>query len=149
MKATRFVLLAALCCILAGSSFAQHRNSQGFELGLRFGDTQGGNAAIDAMIPIWGSRVHADATFWDKGVILAALYDWKFPIGQGFVFYPGVGASLATGGELNLAAVGEAGVEYAFDIPLTVGLDWRPAIGIINSNGFLAGGFGLNVRYRF
>jgi hypothetical protein len=149
MNVTRICILLALTGLLSLPSFAQRHSSQGFELGVRLGDTHGGNVTIDAVMPFLGSRLHADATFWDNGIVLAGLYDWKFPIADGFIFYPGVGASLATGGEFNLAAVGEVGAEYAFDIPLTIGLDWRPAIGLINSDGLHAGGFGLNVRYRF
>ncbi|MDD2964744.1 MAG: hypothetical protein PHQ65_03990 [Bacteroidales bacterium] len=144
---------ALLLTVLIGLSTvvtAQKRHySNGYELGIRLGDTHGSSASIDAMIPFGGSRIHADASFWDNGVTLAALYNWQFPIGNNFWFYPGAGGVINTFGEFNLGVAGEVGAEYKFDIPLTIGIDWRPVIGLINSNGFHGDGFGLNVRYRF
>lgn len=128
---------------------AQKRYSNGYELGIRLGDTHGSSATIDAMLPFGSNRIHADASFWDDGLTLAALYNWQFPIADNFWFYPGVGGIMNTFGDFNLGVAGEVGAEYKFDIPLSIGIDWRPVIGIINTDGFHGDSFGLNVRYRF
>ena len=39
-------------------------------------------------------------------------------------------------------------MEYTFDFPLQISLDWRPAYSI-SGGGFYGVGFGLGVRYRF
>ncbi len=72
--------------------------------------------------------------------------------GDGFGFYAGPGATVGLGvGEtnyLNLAVTGMVGIEYNFDFPLQLSLDFRQHIGI--GNGFWCpSSVGLGVRYRF
>ena len=128
---------------------AQRKLPGGFELGLRLGDTYGGDAALDAVLPFYGDRLHGNLSINHNNLIFAGLYDWLFPVGSGFIFYPGAGGILSIGDEISVGVAGEVGFEYRFNIPLSMGLDWRPVIGIINANGFNADGFGLNIRYRF
>ncbi|HAL65319.1 MAG TPA: outer membrane insertion C- signal [Bacteroidales bacterium] len=125
------------------------KNYGRYELGLRLGDTYGGSAAVDAMFPLAGNRLHANLSFHHDGLILAGLYDWGFPIAPNFIFYPGVGGIVFIGDDFQLGVAGELGFEYAFNIPLSIGLDWRPVITIIDDGGFSGDGFGLNIRYRF
>nr|MBP9588273.1 hypothetical protein [Bacteroidales bacterium] len=88
-------LFCVILIIAAGFMHAEllqaQRNYGSYELGLRLGDTYGGSAAVDAMLPLAGNRLHADLSFHHDGLILAGLYDWGFPIAPGFIFYPGVG----------------------------------------------------------
>ncbi len=146
-------LFCVILIIAAGFMHAEllqaQRNYGSYELGLRLGDTYGGSAAVDAMLPLAGNRLHADLSFHHDGLILAGLYDWGFPIAPGFIFYPGVGGIVYIGDVFRLGVTGELGLEYAFDIPLSIGLDWRPIITIIDEGGFSGDGFGLNIRYRF
>jgi hypothetical protein len=45
---------------------------------------------------------------------------------------------------------GELGLEYRFrEVPIAMGLDWRPTFYIVENTSFDAGGFGLNIRYIF
>ena len=52
-------------------------------------------------------------------------------------------------------AAGHIGIEYDFWFPFQLSLDWRPSIGIANTNGIefnhrgLWGGIQLGVRYKF
>ena len=147
-KTLHILLTLTLTLLFSLQMHAQSRYS-GYELGLRFGDTYGGEAALDAMIPFYGNRIHANLSFHHNGIIAAGLYNWRFPIGNGFTFYPGAGGVVSVGETLLLGVAGEIGAEYSFDIPLTIGLDWRPVLGILNTSGFGADGFGLNIRYRF
>ena len=65
-------------------------------------------------------------------------------------YYAGVGLTTLFASEFKLGVMGELGVEYGFPrTPLTVGIDYRPAIMIIEKMDFIYGNFGLNVRYRF
>ncbi len=137
-----------LLMVLSFQGQAQ-KQYRGYELGLRFGETFGGRGALDAMIPFYGNRIHANLSFYKEGVIVAGLYNWGFPIGEGFVFYPGAGGVMSLGEKVYLGVAGELGFEYAFDIPLSIGMDWRPVVGVLTASGFIADGFGLNVRYRF
>jgi len=75
--------------------------------------------------------------------------------GNGFGFYAGPGATVGLGlGEANyftLAAAGMVGIEYNFDIPLQLSLDFRQHLGLgFNGHGFWApSSIGLGIRYRF
>ena len=64
-------------------------------------------------------------------------------------WYAGVGPYAVFGDPFTLGVVGEVGLEYRFDAPISVSADWRPAFSIIENTDFHAGGFGLNVRYIF
>ena len=99
------------------------------------------------------------------GIDAAATYDWIFPITSwkeagSWNWYAGVGAGVGYSWWSNYVHVGVAGrigVEYNFDFPLNLSLDWRPVIGPsfgsgyvgFNSGGLYSGAIALGVRYRF
>ena len=75
--------------------------------------------------------------------------------GNGFGFYagPGAGVGLALG-EVNYLAIsagGMVGIEYNFNFPLQISLDFRQHIGIgFSGNGIWApSSIGLGLRYQF
>ena len=137
----------ALIAGTAGESNAQSN----WEAGIRFGD----EFAIDATIPLSAKpRLHAAAYFGghasDFG--LAAYFDWMFGLNDGptgLKFYPGVGPELYFGNDFNIGVAGDFGVEYSFDFPLTIGLDWRPGVMFTNDIGFHSGNWGFIARFRF
>lgn len=130
--------------------FAYHLSAQ--EIGVRFGDMYGNNIALDATVPIKNKRIHATVSFGNN-VGIDAIYD--FAVASMFRspdlrYYAGVGLTTLFASEFKLGVMGELGVEYGFPrTPLTVGLDYRPAIMVIEKMDFIYGNFGLNVRYRF
>ncbi len=102
----------------------------------------------------------------------AATYDWIFPISAwkeagAWNWYAGVGAGAGVGidavsdykniGNLNVGVAGRIGVEYIFDFPLGLSIDYRPVIGpYFDFNGdnkgvgFYGGGMNsaaISVRY--
>ncbi len=123
------------------------------ELGIRFGGTNShGGAAIDAVFGVGQfSRIHADLGIYKGGVGIDAVWDFLYkPLGnEAFNWYLGVGPSTYIGDDFELGVSGEIGLEYRFNIPLALGLDWRPTFWIIDETKFGAGSFGLNVRYVF
>ena len=139
-------LLLAVLVVIGLSQFV---NAQ--EVGIRFGDAFGGHYAVDAVFGLGEfSRIHADVSFGNDGVGVEALWDLLYrPLGDGFNWYVGVGPSAYLGDPFALAASGEIGIEYHFDFPLAVGVDWRPSFIIIEKTDFEAGWFGLNIRYVF
>ena len=130
--------------------FAYHVSAQ--EIGVRFGDMYGNNIALDATIPIKNKRIHATVSFGGN-VGVDAIYD--FAVASMFRspdlrYYAGVGLTTLFASEFKLGVMGEVGIEYGFPrTPLTIGLDYRPAIMVIENMDFIYGNFGLNVRYRF
>jgi len=91
---------------------------------------------------------------------LTGLYQWVWNIDGGFNWYAGVGGGLGSYsnkdgyyhdsngsfGTLN----GDLGIEYDFDIPLQISLDWRPGIyfGNYYNEGYNSN-LALGLRYRF
>ena len=66
---------------------------------------------------------------------------------------PGAGVGLAVG-EVNyfaLSAAGMVGIEYNFNIPLQISLDFRQHVGIgFKGNGlYTPSSIGLGIRYKF
>jgi hypothetical protein len=128
-------------------------NSNAQELGVRFGNVTGGDYAIDAVFSTAQfSRIHANLSFSSEVVGIDVLWDFIYrPIGDEAInWYVGAGPFLGLGDDFSLGAVGEIGLEYRFvEIPLAIGLDWRPAFRIIDETDFSPDGFGFNIRYVF
>ena len=123
------------------------------EVGIRFGDAMGNKSSV-AIDGIFGlgkySRIHADVSF-GSGVAMEALWDFLYrPIEKSPInWYVGVGPSLYLSSPFALGAAGEVGVEYRFDdIPMAIGLDYRPTFVLIEKTAFV-NSFGFNVRYVF
>lgn len=122
------------------------------EVGLRFGDMDGNNIAIDAVIPIEQRRIHTSVSFGDN-VGLDVLYDFVVaPVfkNTGFNYYAGIGLTSLFASEFKLGVMGELGFEYRFrSVPLVAGLDYRPAVIVVEKMDFVYANFGFNFRYRF
>lgn len=122
------------------------------EVGIRFGNMIGNNVALDGVFALGQfSRIHADLSFGGNGVGIDALWNPIYqPISTSdFNYYIGFGPSLYLGSVFGLGVAGEIGAEYAFEeVPITVGLDWRPNFYLIEYTNFYANQFGLNIRYR-
>lgn len=95
----------------------------------------------------------------DNALKLAGLYQWVWNIDGGFNWYAGVGGGFGSynsdyngvndNGVFAFAA-GDVGIEYNFDFPLQLSLDFRPELG---GNGYYENSYSsdiaLGVRYRF
>lgn len=145
MKTIR--ILAILTMLTIGS----FTGLQAQEVGIRFGDFYGNNVAIDGVFALGEfSRIHADVSFGGNGLGIDALWN---PIyddipDTDLQWYAGFGPALYLGDNFRFGAAGEVGAEYAFsDVPITIGLDFRPYLFLVEQTEFRAG-FGLNVRWR-
>lgn len=144
MKSIKKLLAVfAIVAITTLSSNAQ-------EIGLRFGDVSGGTVAIDGIFATGQfSRLHADVSFGD-GLGIDLLWDFVYRplVGEAFNWYAGVGPYLRIADPFWFGAVGEIGLEYQFaTLPLSLSIDYRPALSIIEQTDLHWGGFGLNFRY--
>jgi hypothetical protein len=143
-KGTRVILIFAALFFGAITTQAQ-------ELGLRFGQINGNDVALDAIFSTGEfSRVHGNLSFGQNGLGLDALWN---PIyddipDTDFKWYAGFGPSVYLSDNFRLGAAGEVGVEYAFpEVPITLGLDFRPYLFLVEVTEFRAG-FGFNARWR-
>ena len=143
-KGTQVILFFAALFFGAITTHAQ-------ELGLRFGHINGNDVALDGIFSTGEfSRVHGNLSFGQNGLGLDALWN---PIyddipDTDFKWYAGFGPSVYLSDNFRLGAAGEVGVEYAFpEVPITLGLDFRPYLFLVEVTEFKAG-FGFNARWR-
>ncbi|PZD76467.1 hypothetical protein [Mesonia sp. K7] len=135
-------------------------------LGLRIGGGNGYGAEVSYQRGLGdNNRLELDLGWRNDrnfdAVKLAALYQWVWNIEGGFNWYLGVGGGIGSvedkrndfdhdDGAFAFVA-GNIGIEYNFDIPLLISLDFRPEIGF--SDYDVIDDFGpdiaLGVRYQF
>ena len=141
-------------------------------LGLRLGDSDGFGAEISYQRLIQRyKRVEIDLGWRDSrefdAIKIAGLYQWVYNIDGNFNWYWGVGGGLGSvdfdpipgeggaetpDGGLFIFVAGDIGVEYDFDIPLLLSLDFRPEIGLIGYDNFTDNfdfDIALGIRYQF
>jgi hypothetical protein len=147
-KMKKIKILAVLIVLILGSFTALRAQ----EIGLRFGDFYGNNVAIDGVFALGDfSRIHADVSFGGNGLGIDALWN---PIysdipDTDLKWYAGFGPSIYLSENFRFGAAAEIGTEYAFsEVPITIGLDFRPYLFLVEITEFRAG-FGLNARWRF
>lgn len=139
-------------------------------LGLRLGDSDGFGAEISYQRLLSGNnRLELDLGIRSgnnyDGFKLAGIYQWVWNIDGGFNWYAGPGAGIASysydyrdnGNRIDdnqtfLFIGGDIGIEYNFDIPLLISLDFRPEFGFGNdryNNDDLDFDIALGIRYQF
>lgn len=140
-------------------------------IGLRLGDSGGFGAEVSYQRAIGGdnNRLELDLGIRNSnkynGFKLAGIYQWVWNIDGGFNWYAGPAAGLASykydykddnikyyETQTYLFVGGDIGIEYVFDIPLMLSLDFRPEFGLGNDrfdNNDLDFDIALGIRYRF
>ena len=133
-------------------------------IGIRTGDNDGFGYAISYQRKIKDiNRFEVDLGFRDNKNFdawkLTGLYHWVWNIDGGFNWYAGFGAGIGTYNNkfnndddgLFVNADGNIGIEYNFEIPLLISIDFRPEFGIINDFGDndLDLDIALGIRYQF
>ncbi len=134
-------------------------------IGLRLGDSDGFGAEISYQRAIGdNNRLEfglgwRDSSNYDA-IRAIGLYQWVWNLDGNFNWYAGVGGGIASfsiddvpmGGddsETSLLVAGDIGIEYDFDIPLLISLDFRPEIGFGDINNDLDFDIALGLRYQF
>lgn len=137
-------------------------------LGLRLGDSDGFGAEISYQKSIGRyNRAEFNLGWRDSRQFdafkLSGVYQWVHQLDGNFNWYYGVGGGLGSvefepipNGDDNdglfVFAAGDIGVEYNFDIPLLLSLDFRPEIGLLGYDGFdndFDFDIALGIRYQF
>ncbi len=167
LKAFTFLTLFSILSVNA-QDISEHA------LGLRLGDSDGFGAEISYQKSIGRyNRAEINLGWRDSrnfdAFKLAGLYQWVHSIDGNFNWYYGVGGGLGsvdfepipgTGGTgsvtpdggLFVFGAGNIGVEYNFDIPLLLSLDFRPEIGLLGYDNFSDSfdfDIALGIRYQF
>ncbi len=105
------------------------------------------------------NRVELDLGWAAHSLGVTGIYQWvqSFPGADGLNWYagPGIGIGLYSGEKstsINAGIVGQIGLEYNFDFPLQVSLDYRPGFYFVaGDNTFSPSyvGVALGLRYKF
>nr|WP_322624755.1 hypothetical protein [uncultured Flavobacterium sp.] len=163
------VFLSAI--MLLGLAYSAQAQSGGRNaLGLRLGDNDGFGAEVSYQRDLSSNnRLELDLGWrnsndWDA-FKLTGLYQWTWNIEGGFDWYAGVGGGVGSwsydynGPGPNrykddgtfIFVAGDIGIEYNFDIPLQLALDFRPEIYF--NDDYRGDNFGpdiaLSIRYKF
>ena len=160
----KIILVASL--LIGFSVGAQSQTISKNALGLRLGDNDGFGGEISYQRKLTkNNRLEFDLGWRNSNNVdaikLVGLYQWIWNIEGGLNWYAGVGGGVGNwsfdtnsnsdNGTFALVA-GDLGIEYDFDFPLQISLDFRPEI-YFNSDAFRDNNFGpdlaLGVRYRF
>ena len=132
-------------------------------LGLRLGDNDGFGGELSYQARLSSTnRLELDLG-WRNGnsysaFKLTGLYQWVFPLDGDFNWYVGAGGGISSfSGKDNFKGnnstaffvAGDIGIEYNFDIPLQLSLDFRPEIGNNDYTDNTVFDIALGIRYRF
>ena len=134
-------------------------------IGLRLGDSDGMGAEVSYQRAL-GENNRLELDFgWRNGndydgFKLTALYQWVYKLDGNFNWYVGAGGGLgsydfdnaANDSDTFIYAAGDIGIEYSFDIPLLLSLDFRPELGFGNdtlNNNDLDFDIAFSIRYQF
>jgi len=157
--------------LIVGVTFAsQAQTISKHAIGLRLGGGNGYGAEISYQHALGdNNRLELDLGWRnDKNFDafkLAALYQWVCNIEGGFNWYAGIGGGVGSIKDNRIFdnnnnnkdgafvfAAGDIGIEYNFDIPLLISLDFRPEIGFYGDeyplNSF-SPDIALGIRYQF
>lgn len=78
-----------------------------------------------------------------------ALYEWVWKLDGNLNWYAGFGGGIVSANETGVYAAGIIGIEYNFDIPLLLSIDYRPEAGISGGLEGVNSDVALSVRYQF
>ncbi len=134
---------AAILC------FAAVASAQPKAIGIRITD----GAEISYQHEIGSTFVEGDFGWSHTGVYLTGIYDFVLASIDALSIYAGPGVSIGDydydfESGFEIAAVGQGGVEYNFNFPLNLSIDWRPMINFVHDHIDWSG-IALGVRYRF
>lgn len=166
----KLVLLAAFTF---GAVFLSETNAQQISdnaIGLRIGDGGGFGAEVSYQRALGdNNRLELDLGWRNSNdydaVKLVGLYQWVWNIEGGFNWYVGAGGGIGSYDDkyyknrddddiddgLFALLAGDIGIEYNFDFPLLLSLDFRPEIGFsrYDRGDDLTPDIALGIRYQF
>jgi hypothetical protein len=162
------ILISFLLVIAMGFTVNAQEISKN-ALGLRLGDNDGFGGEISYQARLSSShRLELDLGWRDgknyDGFKITGLHQWVMPIENRFNWYVGLGGGVGSydfkddnnnndnNKDTFVFIAGDIGIEYNFNVPLLISLDFRPELGFGDSN-FNNDGLDLDIalglRYQF
>ena len=121
-------------------------------IGLRFGGGNGSGGEISYQKPLGSNnRLEINLGLANEFTNFKAtgLYQWVWNLEDKFNWYTGFGGGLVSAGGTGIYAAGVIGIEYDFDAPVLLSLDYRPEVGVAGGLDGLSSNISLSVRYQF
>lgn len=158
-----------ICLFIITLAFTQNIQSQNIAknaIGLRFGDSDGFGTEVSYQRGLGdNNRLEIDLGWRSNDNFnayrLTGLYHWVWVLDGNFNWYAGAGAGVAQlnfednfpgfndDAETYFYGAGNIGIEYNFNIPLLLSLDFRPEFGFGDFNDDLDLDIALGIRYQF
>ena len=139
--------------LLIGSAFSLcAQDISDNTIGLRFGGGNGVGGEISYQKSLGDSnRLEIDLGLANEFTNFKAtgLYQWVWNLENQFNWYAGVGGGLVSADGTGIYGAGVVGIEYNFDAPILLSIDYRPEIGIAGGLDGLNSDIALAVRYQF
>ena len=158
-------LIVSVLTIVGFTMSMQAQQISDNAIGLRLGDSDGFGAEISYQRAIGENNRLEFGLGWRDGnnysaIRAVGLYQWVWTLDGNFNWYAGVGGGFASYSidglppgaddtDTALLAAGDIGIEYNFDIPLLISLDFRPEIGFGDFNDDIDFDIALGLRYQF
>ena len=156
----KIILLLTVCASFTFAANAQEIADNA--IGLRLGDSDGFGAEISYQRALGdNNRLEVDLGWRSgndyNGFKLTGLYQWVWELDGNFNWYAGAGGGLGSysfddddfDDETFVFVAGDIGIEYNFDIPLILSLDFRPELGFGDFRDDLDFDIALGIRYQF
>ncbi|WP_111682547.1 hypothetical protein [Winogradskyella tangerina] len=148
--------------IFTGLLFVNAQEISDNAIGLRIGDDDGFGTEISYQRAL-GDNNRLEANLgWRSGdgfdgFKITGLYQWVWELDGNFNWYAGAGGGLgsysfdndAIDSDTFFFLAGDIGIEYNFNIPLLLSLDFRPELGFGDFRDDLGFDIALGVRYQF
>ena len=121
-------------------------------IGLRFGGGNGVGGEITYQKALGeNNRLEIDLGLANEFTNFKAtgLYQWVWNLEDKFNWYAGVGGGIVSANGTGIYGSGVVGIEYNFDAPVLLSIDYRPEVGISGGLTGLNSDVALSVRYQF
>jgi len=121
-------------------------------VGLRFGGGNGAGGEISYQKVLGANnRLEIDLGLANEFTNFKAtgLYQWVWNLEEQFNWYAGVGGGIVSANGIGIYGAGVVGIEYNFDVPVLLSIDYRPEVGIAGGLDGLNSDVALSVRYQF
>lgn len=158
-------LILTTIAIFTGLVFLNAQEIADNAIGLRLGDSDGFGTEVSYQRALGdNNRLEVDLGWRSgksyDGFKLTGLYQWVWELDGSFNWYAGAGGGIGSysfdnvpngfdDSETFVFVAGDVGIEYSFDIPLLLSLDFRPEIGFGDFNDDLDFDIALSIRYQF
>ncbi|WP_299045842.1 hypothetical protein [uncultured Polaribacter sp.] len=121
-------------------------------IGLRFGGGNGIGGEVSYQKALGSNnRLEIDLGLANEFANFKAtgLYQRVWNLENKFNWYAGAGGGIVSASGTGIYAAGVVGIEYNFDAPILLSIDYRPEVGVAGGLDGLNSDVALSVRYQF